>query len=40
MSIVGVESCHFLRANAAAIPPAISPTAVAAMPIPITPSAF
>jgi hypothetical protein len=40
MSIVGVESFHFLRANAAAIPPAISPTAVAAMPIPITPSAF
>lgn len=40
MHIVGIEGCHFLRANAAAIPPAISPTAVAAMPIPITPSAF
>ena len=40
MHIDGIESCHFLRANAAAIPPAISPTAVAVMPIPITPSAF
>ena len=40
MHIDGIERCHFLRANAAAIPPAISPTAVAVMPIPITPSAF
>lgn len=32
------DSFHFLRANAAAIPPATSPTAVAAMPMPITPS--
>lgn len=30
---------HFLRAKAAAIPPAMRPTAVAVMPIPITPSA-
>lgn len=31
---------HFLRAKAAAIPPAMRPTAVAVMPIPITPSAI
>lgn len=30
---------HFLRDSAAATPPARSPTAVAAMPMPITPSA-
>ena len=33
------ENYHFFRAKAAAIPPIISPTAVAVMPIPITPSA-
>lgn len=32
--------CHFFLDTAAAIPPAISPTAVAAMPKPITPSAM
>lgn len=32
------RSHQFLRANAAAIPPATSPTAVAAIPMPITPS--
>lgn len=31
---------QFFLANAAAIPPTISPTAVAVMPIPITPSAM
>ena len=31
---------HFLRATAAAIPPAMSPTAVAAIPMPIAPSTF
>ena len=31
---------QFLRANAAAIPPTTTPTTVAAIPIPITPSAF
>lgn len=31
---------HFLRDTAAAIPPARSPTAVAAMPIPIKPSDY
>lgn len=30
---------HFFLANAAAMPPAMSPTAVAVIPIPITPSA-
>lgn len=34
------EPDHFLRAKAAAIPPAKRPTAVAVMPIPITPSAI
>lgn len=34
------EAGHFLRAKAAATPPAMRPTAVAVMPIPITPSAI
>lgn len=37
---VKIGSSQFLRAKAAAIPPARSPTAVAVMPIPITPSTF
>lgn len=38
--LLGTVYHHFLRAKAAAIPPATSPTAVAVMPIPITPSAL